>query len=136
MVAKGKNKPLTPVELEIMKVLWEAGSATVQHVRSQMPGQHKPAYTTVQTMLNVLYRKGKVKRVLKGKSYEYSPAQSKEGAIGQAIRDILDRLFAGSVDDLVMALIRDRHLTPQKLVELKRLIDRSQSGKENLSERG
>jgi BlaI family transcriptional regulator, penicillinase repressor len=65
---KRTAKQLTPFELEIMKVLWETGAATVQSVRDRLPGHPKPAYTTVQTMLNVLHRKGKAKRALKGKS--------------------------------------------------------------------
>ncbi|HEX7960758.1 MAG TPA: BlaI/MecI/CopY family transcriptional regulator [Terriglobales bacterium] len=124
MTRKRTAKQLTPFELEIMKILWETGPATVQTVRDRLHG--KPAYTTVQTMLNVLHRKGKAKRVLKGKSYEYSPSISKEGAVGHAIRDLLDRLFGGSAEDLVMTLVRDRHLTPQKLAELKEHIERSQ----------
>jgi BlaI family penicillinase repressor len=121
---------LTPFELEIMKVLWQTGAATVQTVRDRLPGYPKPAYTTVQTMLNVLHRKRKAKRTLKGKSYEYSPAISREGAVGHAIRDLLDRLFGGSAEDLVMTLVRDRHLTSQKLAELKEFIERSQKAEE------
>ena len=69
-MTKLKLKPLTPVELEIMKVLWEIGPATVQSVREKLPSQPRPAYTTVQTMLNVLLRKGRVRRSLKGQAYE------------------------------------------------------------------
>lgn len=130
MKKKRAGKQLTPFELEIMKVLWETGSANVQTVRSRLPGEPKPAYTTVQTMLNILHQKGKARRALKGKSYEYSPAISKEGAMGNAIRDLLERLFGGSAEDLVMTLIRDKHLTPQKLAELKELTERTQRGEE------
>jgi BlaI family penicillinase repressor len=127
-----KTKPLTPVELEIMKVLWEAGPATVQAVRERLPGEPRSAYTTVQTMLNVLYRKGKVRRALKGKAYEYAPAVTREGATGHAMRDIIDRLFAGSAEDLVLSLVEQHQLTPERLAALHRLLDRTQSkGKDN-----
>src|ERR1017187_1943026 len=99
---KPKVRQLTRVELEIMKVLWEIGPATVQSVREKLPSQPQPAYTTVQTMLNVLLRKGRVRRLLKGQAYEYSPAISKQVAIGQAVRDLLNGLFGGSAEDLVM----------------------------------
>jgi len=76
---------LTPLELEIMKVLWETGPATVQAVQERLPGERPLAYTTVQTMLNVLLRKGKVRRALKGKAYEYEPKLSRKKAeIGRA----------------------------------------------------
>lgn len=124
-MTKLKLKPLTPVELEIMKVLWEIGPATVQSVREKLPSQPRPAYTTVQTMLNVLLRKGRVRRSLKGQAYEYSPAVSKQVAIGQAVRDLLNGLFGGSAEDLVMNLVQTRQLTPEKLAELTEIVDHS-----------
>ena len=57
---------LTRLELQIMKVLWGIGPAPVQAVQEQLSGE-KLAYTTVQTMLNVLHRKRRVKRVLRGR---------------------------------------------------------------------
>src|ERR1051326_7830091 len=58
---KNSDPPLTPLELEIMNVLWEMGPANVQTVQSRLSGRPL-AYTTVQTMLNVLHRKARVKR--------------------------------------------------------------------------
>ena len=65
---KTREQALTPLELEIMNVLWETGPANVQTVQARMKGRDL-AYTTVQTMLNVLHRKGKVKRQLKDRAY-------------------------------------------------------------------
>jgi BlaI family transcriptional regulator, penicillinase repressor len=127
---KPKVRRLTRVELEIMKVLWEIGPATVQRVRQKLPSEPQPAYTTVQTMLNILLRKGRVKRLLKGQAYEYSPAVSKQVAIGQAVGDLLDGLFAGSAEDLVMNLVRNQHLTPETLAKLTEAIEQSRSAKE------
>ena len=127
---KPKVRQLTRVELEIMKVLWEIGPATVQSVREKLPSQPQPAYTTVQTMLNVLLRKGRVRRLLKGQAYEYSPAISKQVAIGQAVRDLLNGLFGGSAEDLVMNLIQNRQLTPEKLAKLTEIVEQSRSAKE------
>jgi predicted transcriptional regulator len=60
-----------------MKTLWESGPGNVQGVQEKLPGE-RPAYTTVQTMLNILQRKGKVKRRLVGKTYEYRAVLSRE----------------------------------------------------------
>jgi BlaI family transcriptional regulator, penicillinase repressor len=130
-VTKSKLKQLTPVELEIMKVLWEIGPASVQSVREKLPSQPRPAYTTVQTMLNVLLRKGRVSRLLKGQAYQYSPAVSKQVAIGQAVRNLLNGLFGGSAEDLVMNLVQTRQLTPEKLAELTEIVDQSGPGRRN-----
>ena len=105
--------PLTPIELEIMKVLWETGAGSVQQVQSALPGE--PAYTTVQTMLNILLRKGKVRRVLKDRAYIYRPAVSRTDAAKTALRDLIDRMFSGSAENLVMGLVETKELTPEKL---------------------
>jgi len=126
---KRTRQQFTPAELEIMKVLWSLGGTTVQGVRDRLPGDPGPAYTTIQTMLNVLHRKGKVRRILKGKSFEYAPRVSKEGAWSQAIRDLLDRLFGGSAEDLVMTLLKDRHLTAKDFARLNRLVEQDSSAK-------
>lgn len=117
---------LTPLELEIMKVLWESGPANVQTVQRKLPGEL--AYTTVQTMLNVLHRKGKVKRALQGRAYAYAAVVSREKARSQALADLIKRLFGGSAESLVMNLVESHRLTPQKLAELNRLIEKTPHG--------
>jgi BlaI family transcriptional regulator, penicillinase repressor len=80
MAPKKKLLPqLTRLELQIMKVLWEKGPATVQEVQKNLKGESL-AYTTVQTMLNVLHRKGRVKRKLYGKAYQYAPLMTQDKA--------------------------------------------------------
>ena len=89
-----RSKPhLTPLELQIMKVLWEIGPSSVQAVQEQLPGE-RLAYTTVQTMLNILQRKGKVARKLQGKAYQYRPVLSRERALRDAVGDMLNRMFS------------------------------------------
>ncbi len=114
-------RPLTPLELEIMSVLWEGGPANVQAVQSRLAGREL-AYTTVQTMLNILHRKGKVKRALKDRAYVYQPVLSRRKAAAQAIGDVLDRFFAGSADSLVMNLVETRQLTPEKLARIQEMV--------------
>jgi predicted transcriptional regulator len=82
------------------------------------------AYTTVQTMLNVLHRKGKVKRQLKNRAFLYRPVYSRQKAVTQAVSDMLDRFFGGSADSLVLNLVETRHLTPERLAELQKMLDR------------
>ena len=120
---KNFEQQLTPLELQIMNVLWETGPANVQTVQARLPGRSL-AYTTVQTMLNVLHRKGKVKRRLKDRAYFYQPVLSRQKAVTQAVGDMLDRFFGGSADDLVLSLVRTRHLTPEKLAQIQELLER------------
>src|SRR5271154_2368275 len=87
---------LTPLERRIMRVLWDEGPGNVQKVLQGLTGEPQLAYTTVQTTLNVLHRKGRVKRKLVGRAYEYSASVSQEAADSHAIKDVLQKVFRGS----------------------------------------
>ncbi len=117
------QKQLTPLELQIMKVLWDCGPSKVQTVQENLPTSPKLAYTTVQTMLNVLHRKGRVKRTLRGRAYEYEPLLSRDRAANNAIRDMIDRLFGGSVEGLLMSLVKSKQLHPKRLEKLRMLLE-------------
>ena len=120
-MARRKNEHLTPLELEVMHVLWETGAANVQTVQQHL--QRELAYTTVQTMLNILHRKGKARRTLKDRAYFYKPVVSRSQVVGQHMSDIVDRLFGGSAESLVMSLVETKHLTPRKLARLQKLLE-------------
>jgi predicted transcriptional regulator len=101
-----------------MLVLWDEGAGNVQKVMRGLKGEPQLAYTTIQTTLNVLHRKGRVKRKLVGRAFEYSATVSQETADSHAIKDVLHKVFQGSVDDLLISLVRSKHLNAQKLAEL------------------
>src|SRR5687768_13700227 len=111
-------RPLTPLELEIMKVLWEAAPASVQEVQQGLAPTRELAYNTVQTMLNVLHRKGKVSRQLDGRAFRYQPLVSRPQTARDAVSDLVRRMFDGSAESLVLSLVDARELTPEKLAEL------------------
>jgi predicted transcriptional regulator len=117
-----QTEQLTPLELEIMQVLWETGAANVQTVQQQL--QRELAYTTVQTMLNVLLRKGKVKRKLTDKAYFYCPVVSRSQVVSQTIEDLINRLFGGSAENLVMSMVETEHLSAEELSRLNALIEK------------
>lgn len=126
MGTKRKSSPqLTRLELRIMEVLWEIGSSNVQEVQHAISGESL-AYTTIQTMLNILHRKGRVGRKLSGKAYIYSPVLSRDRAVREAVGDFVDRLFGGSVEALVMSLLKTKRLNPEKLTQLNELVAKSQ----------
>ena len=129
MANKKKSGQVTLLELEIMQVLWGTGPATVQIVQQRL--ERKLAYTTVQTMLNLLHDKGKVKRVLKNRAYHYRPAVSHRQVATRAIVDIIDRLFGGSAEGLVMGMVQARRITPEKLARLTKMLDKSKEEAED-----
>ncbi len=121
MPAKEKTKQtLTPLELEIMQVLWENGASTVTEVIPKLKAEL--AYTTVQTMLMVLLRKGKVKRTQEGRAFRYRPVVSRERASGSAVEDLVRRMFGGSAEALLMAMVDTRQISAKELERLARKV--------------
>jgi BlaI family penicillinase repressor len=110
------NQGLTPLELEIMQVLWALGPCTVAEVQPKLKAEL--AYTTVQTMLNVLLRKSKVKRVQEGRAFRYRAAVSRERATGSALNDMVKRMFGGSSEALLMALVDARQIGAEELARV------------------
>ena len=125
-----RARVLTHLERRIMRVLWESGPGNVQKVLQGLTGEPQLAYTTVQTTLNVLERKRKVKRKLVGRAYEYSATVSQEAADSHALKDVLQKVFRGSVDDLLLSLVRSKQLDAQKLAELQAKLQASESAEE------
>jgi len=74
----------------------------------------------VQTMLNILERKGKVRRELNGRAYVYSARVTEARALGQGVRDLIDRMFGGSSEELVMSLLKNRQIDAKRLADLTR----------------
>jgi predicted transcriptional regulator len=111
-----KKVGLTRLELRIMQVIWRRGRCTVTEVQGEL--EPPLAYTTVQTMLNILERKGKLRRELEGRAYIYSAAITETKALGQGVRDLIDRMFGGSSEELVMSLLRNGEIDASKLTEL------------------
>lgn len=124
---KPEPLPLTKLELQIMQVIWRDGASTVAHVQESLDQQL--AYTTVQTMLNILHRKGKLKRELRGRAFIYKPAVTHAKASVAAARDLIDRMFGGSSEELVMSLIKSRQLDPDKIAELTRRLEEEEGSR-------
>ena len=75
-----------------------------------------------------LFQKGRVRRTLKGRAYEYRPVASKESVLGQAVGDLIRRMFGGSSEELVMSLVKTRQIDPETLARLSRRIEGSEEG--------
>lgn len=128
---KGTSSP-TPLEIQIMHVLWRDGPSSVQHVQESLPAGSNLAYNTVQTMLNVLQRKKRARRTLKGRAYVYRAVVSKETALRQAVRELVERMFGGSSEELVMSLIKSRQVDPERIAALgRKFAKRKESGSDD-----
>jgi predicted transcriptional regulator len=114
---------LTAAELELMHVLWDAGEGTVQQVLDGLRGPPR-AYTTVATLLKILEDKGFVTSVKDGRKLTYSPAVARPAYEATAVRDVVERVFAGDAGALVRTLVEHEALRPEDVATLRALLER------------
>jgi BlaI family transcriptional regulator, penicillinase repressor len=119
---KPKKAVLTEQELEIMKVVWQRGSATVRDVYEELLTRRKIAYTTVMTMMGILEQKGHLKKSADERAYVYTPAQPQHEVVGSMVQDFVRRVFNGSATPLLVHLIEDQKISPEELDEISRLL--------------
>jgi predicted transcriptional regulator len=120
---KPKPPTLTPQELEIMKLVWQKGEATVRDVFEDLHARRKIAYTTVMTVMKVLEGKGHLKKRQHDRAYVYRPTQPESTTVGSMVREFVDRLFDGAAKPLLVHLVKSRRLTKRELEELARQIE-------------
>src|SRR5262245_35284878 len=117
------TKPLlTDQELEIMKVIWRKGSATVRDVYDDLLSRRKIAYTTVMTMMGILEQKGHLKKSADERAYVYTPAQSQREVVGNMVQDFVKRVFNGSAKPLLVHLVENQKISQQELDEISELL--------------
>jgi predicted transcriptional regulator len=122
VMGEREKETLTKLELQIMQVIWRHGASNVGAVQEAL--EQQLAYTTVQTMLNILHRKGKLKRKLRGRAFEYSATVTEVKALNHAVRDLVDRMFGGSSEELVMSLIKSRQIDAKRIARLSKQLDK------------
>ena len=120
MIGRRKGSgSLTQMELQFMNVLWDQRKCSVQQMQDALAqAGTELAYTTVQTVLNTLEKKGKATRTLDGRAYLYLPAITKESILKQAVRELAEKMFGGSSEDLVMSLIETREVDAGRIAKL------------------
>lgn len=119
-----KLPALSPSETEILRLVWQLDSATVQEVCDNLPARRKIAYATVQTLLRRLERKGYLRHYIRGKAHVFSPAVKREAVIKRSVGDFLERLFGGDPIPLMQYLAEHGKIQPKDIERLKRLIER------------
>ena len=108
-------------ELEILKVLWELGPATVRQVHTRMCPNNELAFNTVQTLLRIMDEKGLVAHRSHGRTFVYRAKHTRE----RVTTRFVDRVFDGALDQLVISLVRARNTSAEELRELERLLSKA-----------
>jgi BlaI family penicillinase repressor len=119
---KARNVKLTDQELEIMKIVWQRGSATVREVYEELLKVRKIAYTTVMTMMGVLEQKGRLTKELRDRAYLYSPTESQSEVVGSMVQEFVKRVFDGSAKPLLVHLAENKEISRKELEEVSELL--------------
>jgi BlaI family penicillinase repressor len=124
LMARSESEHPTELELEILKVLWDDSPLLVRDVRARLEEKagRVLAHSSVITMLNIMHRKGYLKRRKEGKSFWFSPKVEKEIVSGQMMTDMLSRLFDGSPSAMVLNLLKTTDVDSEELSEIRKLI--------------
>lgn len=111
----------TERELDIMAVLWEHGPSTVAEVRGKLADTL--SHNTVATILTILETKGHVAHTEEGRAFRYHTLVGREEASSSAFSRLIDTVFAGSAESLIMHFVRDRRLSKEELGRIRNLLD-------------
>ncbi|HVW38268.1 MAG TPA: BlaI/MecI/CopY family transcriptional regulator [Pirellulales bacterium] len=125
-MARPSSEQPTGLELEILKILWTESPLLVRDVRARLESQAgRPlAHSSVITMLNIMHRKGFLRRRKDGKSFLFSPRVEKDNVTGRMLGDVLSRAFDGSASAMVLNLLETADLDSDELAEIRNLIAR------------
>jgi predicted transcriptional regulator len=128
-MATPDTSPLTAAQREIMEIVWKSGEVTVADVRDALSANRDVARNTVQTMMVRLEERGWLKHREAGRSFVYSAQRPRKMSLGARVSQMVDRLFAGSPEEMVTALIEYRGLTPSETERIREMIDNVEQAK-------
>ena len=125
-MARPRAKELTERELEVMQAFWDCGEATIADVRDEMAEQGRDlAYTTVATLVRILLDKGFLTQCNEERPYTYLPTRSFEEVTGNMLSDMLERVFRGSREKLLLRLLGQQKLTAKERAVLEQILRES-----------
>jgi predicted transcriptional regulator len=122
MPKKPSEVRLGRLELQIMNVVWDRGSATVHDVKQALSRGRKPAYSTILTMMRKLEAKGYLKHEVDERTYVYQATISRQAVRKSMLGDLLERAFEGSPSLLMSSLVEQNSITEDELREIRKLI--------------
>lgn len=122
-MARPPARDLTERELEVMHVFWKHGEATAAEVRERLAAAGLDrAYTTIATLVRILHDKGFLEATNDERPFRYRPVRSYEDVSGRLLGDVLERVFRGSREQLLVRLVEQRRLTARERLVLEEIL--------------
>jgi predicted transcriptional regulator len=122
-MVRPRARELTERELEVMHVFWSRGESTVAEVRDALAQSGRElAYTTVATLVRILSEKGFVEQTNRERPFQYSPVRSFDDVSRSLLGDMVERVFRGSREQLLLRLLEERELTAEERAVLELIL--------------
>jgi len=122
-MARHKSPGPTDREMAILSVLWERGPSTVREIHETIKTDSETGYTTTLKLMQIMADKGLLSRKDAGRQHVYRPAVSQEKTQNQVVGDVLEKVFAGSAEKLVMRALSARKVSPEELKRIREMLD-------------
>ncbi|QDT27878.1 BlaI/MecI/CopY family transcriptional regulator [Gimesia panareensis] len=119
-------------ELDLLKVMWQLGEAKVRDIHEALCPDGECAFTTVQTLVRIMCRKGFVKKRSEGRTDYYTPVYTLEKATSRFV----DKVFDGALDKFVLSMLSAENVSPEEMRELEKLIAKARRAKQEDREKG
>ena len=127
-MARPRAKELTERELEVMHVFWNRGEGTVADARDDLSASGRElAYTTVATLVRILTEKEFLQQTSEERPFAYAPVRSYEDVSGNMLGDLVQRVFGGSREQLLLRLLEKRKLTQKERAALESILREDES---------
>ena len=122
-MARSNSAHPTELELQMLKVLWEKSPLTARQIREELADRGRElAHTSVITTLQKMVDKGQLKQLepAEGKAYRFSPRVTEEKVSKWMLGDLVDRVFDGSAEAVMLSLIDASELDGDSLKRLRK----------------
>lgn len=123
-MARHKKPGPTDRELAILSVLWQRGPSTVRQVHESLHPDSETGYTTTLKLMQIMAEKGLLSRKDAGRRHVYRPTISQERTQKQVVGDVLERVFAGSAEKLVMRALSAKKVSSTELKRIREILDK------------
>lgn len=128
IMARPRAKELTERELEVMQVFWKQGELDAVEAREQLAAAGLDrAYTTIATLVRILVEKGFLKQLPGDRPFRFRPTRSQEDVSRRMLADVLERVFQGSREQLLMQLLKQKKLTAKERAMLQEILKERES---------
>jgi BlaI family transcriptional regulator, penicillinase repressor len=118
MYRSSETKPLSPLELQVMELLWARGTMSAEDVRTALSPARILKDSTIRTILRRLEEKGYLEHATEGRTFLYRSKDSAHRTAGNAVREIIDRFWNGSVEQFLLGMVQNEIVDRDELQRL------------------